>query len=93
MKKFVVERTLPGAGTLSTEELRDIARTSCAVIDQLDSQYHWVESYITEDKIYCIHVAENEEQIRKHAQLGNFPVNRVSEVKTIIDPVTSNLPE
>jgi len=89
MKKFVVERNLPGAGNLSAEELQAISQTSCEVIDKLGKPYHWIQSFIAEDKIYCIHIAENEEVVREHARLGNFPVNRVTEVKTIIDPLTS----
>jgi len=90
MKKFVVERNLPGAGNLSAEELQAISQTSCEVINELGKPYHWIQSFIAEDKIYCIHIAENEEVIREHARLGNFPINRVTEVKTIIDPLTGN---
>ena len=90
MKKFVVERNLPGAGNLSVEELQAISQTSCEVINKLGKPYHWIQSFIAEDKIYCIHIAENEEVVREHARLGNFPVNRVTEVKTIIDPLTGN---
>ena len=90
MKKFVVERNMPGAGNLSAEELQAISQTSCEVLNKLGKPYHWIQSFIAEDKIYCIHIAENEEVVREHARLGNFPVNRVTEVKTIIDPLTSN---
>jgi hypothetical protein len=90
MKKFVVERNLPGAGNLSPEELQAISQTSCEAIDKLEKPYLWIQSYITDDKIYCIHIAESEEVIREHAKLGKFPINTVSEVKTIIDPVNSN---
>ena len=89
MKKFVVERNLPGAGNLSPEELQAISQASCEAIKQMNKPYHWIQSFIAEDKIYCIHIAENEEVIREHARLGNFPINRVTEVKTIIDPLTS----
>lgn len=92
MKKFVVERNLPGAGNLSPQELQDISQTSCDVISGLGKPYHWIQSYITGDKIYCIHIAESEEVIREHARLGKFPVNTISEVKTIIDPVTASYP-
>lgn len=91
MKKFVVERNLPGAGNLSAKELQEISQVSCDAIDQLNKPYHWVQSFITGDKIYCVHIAESEEVIREHAKLGKFPINTVSEVKTIIDPVSSNL--
>jgi hypothetical protein len=90
MKKFVVERNFPGAGDLSAEELQAISVISCNAIDNLKKPYHWIESYVTGDKIYCIHIAESEEVIREHARLGNFPVNTVSEVKTVIDPVSAN---
>jgi hypothetical protein len=90
MKKFVIERNLPGAGNLSPEELQAIAQTSCEAIDQLGKPYHWIQSFVTDDKIYCIHIAESEEVAREHARLGKFPINTVSEVRTIIDPLTSN---
>lgn len=90
MKKFIVERNLPGAGNLTAQELQTIAQTSCRVIDQMGKPYHWIESYITGDKIYCVHIAETEEIVRQHARLGRFPVNMITEVKTIIDPLTCN---
>jgi len=86
MKKFVVERTLPGAGNLSVEELQTISQTSCEVVNNLGQPYHWIQSFITGDKIYCIHIAESEAVVREHARLGKFPINTVSEVKAIIDP-------
>lgn len=90
MKKFIIERTLPGAGNLTAAELKAIAQTSCDVIQQMEpGSYQWLESYITNDKIYCVHIANNEEAVRQHARMGNFPVNSVNEVKTIIDPLTS----
>src|SRR3954471_21653673 len=88
MKKFVIERNFPGAGNLSSEELQAISQTSCEAVTQLGKPYHWIQSYITGDKIYCVHVAENEEVLREHAKLGNFPINTISEVKTIIDATT-----
>ncbi len=90
MKKFVVERHLPGAGNLTPQELQAISETSCQAIDQLGKPYHWIESYITDDKIYCIHIAESEAAIREHARLGKFPINTIAEVKAVIDPLTSN---
>jgi Nickel responsive protein SCO4226-like len=90
MKKFVVERNLPGAGNLTSEELQVISQTSCEAINQLDKPYHWIQSFITDDKIYCIHIAESEAVIREHARLGKFPINTVSEVKVIIDPLNAN---
>jgi hypothetical protein len=93
MKKFVVERNFPAAGNLSPQELQDISQTSCKAISQLGKPYHWVQSFVTGDKIYCIHIAESEEAIREHARLGKFPINTISEVKTIIDPVTASSTE
>lgn len=91
MKKFVIERILPGAGNLSPEELQAISQLSNDVVHQIGKPYYWIQSYVTDDKLYCVHIAESEEVIREHARLGNFPINTVSEVKTIIDPLTSNL--
>jgi hypothetical protein len=90
MKKFVVERNLPGAGNLTAQELQQISEASVEAIHKLGKPYHWITSFVTEDKIYCIHIAESEEVIREHARLGKFPVHSISEVKTIIDPLTSN---
>ena len=90
MKKFVVERNLPGAGNLSAEELQALSQTSCDAIMALDKPYHWVQSFITGDKIYCVHIAESEAVIREHARLGKFPINTISEVKAVIDAQTSN---
>ncbi len=89
MKRFVIERNLPNAGNLSPEELQAISQTSCAVVNQLGTPYHWIQSFVTDDKIYCIHLAESEEVVREHARLGKFPINTVSEVRAVIDPVTS----
>ena len=91
MKKFVIERILPGAGNLSPEELQAISQTSCNVVNQLGTPYHWIQSFVTDDKIYCIHIAESEADVREHARLGKFPVNTIAEVKAVIDPVTAGL--
>ncbi|MFA6277886.1 MAG: DUF4242 domain-containing protein [Pedobacter sp.] len=88
MKKFVIERELLGAGKLSAEELASISTISCAVVDQLGKPYHWIQSFVTENKIYCIHIAESEEVVREHAQKGNFPITAIAEVKAVIDPTT-----
>jgi len=90
MKKFIVERNFPGAANLSPEELQGIAQNSCEAISKLEKPYHWIQTFITGDKLYCVHIAENEELIRQHAKLGKFPINTISEVKTIIDPTTSS---
>ena len=89
MKKFIVERKLPGAGNMTEEELQALSKTSLAVITILGKPYKWIESFITEDKIYCIHEAEDENAIRNHAKCGNFPVNTIEEIKAIIDPTTA----
>jgi hypothetical protein len=89
MKKFVIERNFPGAGELSAKELASISKLSCDAINQLAKPYQWEQSYVCGDKIYCIHLAENEEVLREHARIGKFPINTISEVITIIDPSTA----
>ena len=91
MKKFIVERKLPGAGNLTGEELQAISKTSNAVITILGKPYTWIQSFVTEDKIYCIHEAESEDAIREHAKCGNFPVNKIEEIKVVIDPTTAEM--
>ena len=86
MKKFIVERILPGAGMLSKEEVFEIAKSSVDAIAKLGESYQWITSYVTDDKIYCVHIAETEAAVRKHARLSDIPLNVVSEVKMIIDP-------
>ena len=89
MPKFVIEREIPAAGKLSTQELQAISQKSCNVLNRMGSQIQWVQSYVTDDKIYCVYIAPNEEMVREHARQGEFPANQVSEVKTIIDPTTA----
>lgn len=89
MPKYVIERDLSGAGNLSTDQLRAISQKSCGVLRNLGPQIQWLHSYVTQDKIYCVYIAPNEALVREHASQGGFPANRVSEVKTIIDPTTS----
>ena len=89
MKKFIIERKLPGAGNMSQEELQAISKTSNAVITVLGKPYKWVMSFVTEDTIYCIHEAEDENAIREHGKCGNFPVNKIEEIKVVIDPGTA----
>ena len=88
MPKYVIEREIPGAGTLSPEQLQGISEKSCSVLNQLGPQIQWVQSYVTDDKVYCIYIAPNEDIIRRHAEEGGFPANRISEVKAVIDPTT-----
>jgi hypothetical protein len=90
MKKFVIERNLPGAGNLSAEELKAFARTSCEAAGQPGKPHRWIQSFITEDKIYCIHIAESAEVLREHAKNTRLPVNTITEIKFIIDPLTGD---
>jgi hypothetical protein len=89
MPKYVIERSIPGAGKLTSDELQAVSQNSCDVLDQLGTKIQWVQSYVTDDKLYCIYIAPNEEMIRQHGQRGNFPVDRVSKVMTVIDPTTA----
>ena len=89
MPKFVVERDLPGAGKLSPQELKALSQKSCAVLTKMGAQIQWLESYVTDDKFYCVYVAPNEAEVREHARQGGFPANRVSRVHTVIDPTTA----
>ncbi|HKH11034.1 MAG TPA: DUF4242 domain-containing protein [Rubrobacter sp.] len=89
MPKYVIERELPGAGDLSDEELQGISQTSCNVLNDMGPQIQWVQSQVTDDKIYCTYIAPNEDMIRQHAEQGGFPANKVSEVRSVIDPTTA----
>jgi len=89
MPKYVIERELPGAGKLSKEQLQAISQKSCSVLNNLGPQIQWVTSYVTDDKIYCVYIAPNAEMVREHAKQGGFPANKVSQVRTVIDPTTS----
>ena len=89
MPQYVIEREMPGAGSLSAEDLRMASQTSCSVLRDLGPQIQWVQSYVTDNKLYCIYRAPNEELVREHAQRGGFPCNKVSEVRTMIDPTTA----
>jgi len=89
MPKYVIERDIPGAGKLTAEQLQAISQKSCGVLKNLGPQIQWVHSYVTADKVYCVYIAPNEDLVRKHASEGGFPANRISEVKSVIDPTTS----
>ena len=89
MPKYVTEREIPGAGKLSAQELQAISQTSCGVLQKLGPQIQWLQSYVTDDKIYCIYIAPSEEMVREHARQGGFPANRVSVVREVIDPTTA----
>ena len=89
MPKYVIEREIPGAGKLTTEQLKSISQVSCGVLSKMGTQIQWVNSFVTGDKIYCIYIAPNEEMVREHASLGGFPANAVNKVFAMIDPTTS----
>ena len=89
MPKYVIEREMPGAGALSKEQLQAASQSSCGVLNALGPGIQWVESYVTDNKIYCIYVAPNKRLIEEHAKRGGFPANRISEVKAVIDPTTA----
>ena len=89
MPKFIIERNINGAANLSPEELSTISRKSCAVLRKMGPEIQWLQSYVTGDKVYCVYIAPNEEMIREHARAGGFPADRISEVKTVIDPTTA----
>ncbi|HUB30180.1 MAG TPA: DUF4242 domain-containing protein [Terracidiphilus sp.] len=89
MPKYVIEREIPGAGDLSADQLHAISQKSCGVLRNLGPQIQWVHSYVTDNKIYCVYIAPNEAMVREHAQQGGFPANKISEVKSIIDPTTA----
>jgi len=89
LPKYVIEREIPGAGKLSSDQLQAISQTSCGVLRKLGSEIQWVHSYVTGDKIYCVYIAPNEELVREHARQGGFPANSVAEVHSVIDPTTA----
>ena len=89
MPKFVIEREIPEAGRLSSEQLQAISQKSCGVLRGMGAQIQWVESYVTDDKIYCVYVAPDEDAVREHAQQGGFPANRISRIRSVIDPTTA----
>lgn len=89
MPKFVIEREIPGAGKLSATDLQAISQKSCGVLNAMGPQIQWVQSYVTDDKIYCVYIAPDEAAVREHATKGGFPANKVSRISTMIDPTTS----
>jgi hypothetical protein len=89
MPKYLIEREIPGAGDLSPADLNAISQKSCSVLSNLGPSVQWVESYVTDDKIYCVYIAPSEDLIKEHADQGGFPANRISEIKTVIDPTTA----
>jgi len=89
MPKFLIERNIPGAGKLSPEQLQSISQKSCSVLRSLGPQIQWIESYVTDNKITCIYIAPDEATVREHASQGGFPADAVLQIRTIIDPTTS----
>jgi hypothetical protein len=89
MPKFVIEREIPGAGTLTAEQLKAISQTSCGVLNKMGPEIQWVNSHVTDNKIYCVYIAPNEEMVREHAKQGGFPANSIHQVSAIIDPTTA----
>jgi hypothetical protein len=89
MPKYVIEREIPGAGALSSDQLHAIAQTSCGVLNSMGPQIQWIHSYVTDNKIYCIYHAPDEATVRDHARQGGFPANSVARVHAVIDPATS----
>lgn len=89
MPKYVIEREIPGAGKMTPLDLQGASQKSCSVLRKLGPEIQWVHSYVTDDKLYCVYIAPNEDIIREHAQQGGFPANRISEIKSVIDPTTA----
>lgn len=89
MPKYVIEREIPDAGSLTKDQLHAISQKSCGVLRNLGPSIQWVESYVTDNKIYCIYIAPSEEMVRQHANEGGFPANKISQVRTIINPTTA----
>lgn len=89
MPKYIIERELPGAGSMSAQQLQAVAQKSCGVLRDLGPKIQWLHSYVTDNKIYCVYIAPNEEVVREHARLGGFPANKISQIINVIDPTTS----
>ncbi len=92
MPKYVIEREIPGAGKLSPEQLQEIAGTSCGVLHSMGPDIQWLQSYVVDDRIYCVYIARDKNQVKEHAARGGFPANRISEVRSMMDPTTAEAP-
>jgi len=90
MPKYVIEREIPGAGQFTGEDLKGISQKSCAVLDELGTGIQWIHSHVTEDKIYCIYRAANEDLVREHAEKGGFPANSIAKISATIEPATAD---
>lgn len=91
MRKYIIERDFPGAGKLSESELQEIAKTSCKTVEELNKPYHWLGTFVTENKLFCVHIAESEDSIREHSVVSGFPIKSIREVIGNIDPTTAIL--
>lgn len=89
MPKFLIEREIPGAGQLTAEQLKGISQASCGVLNAMGPRIQWVQSYVTDDKVYCIYIAPDEATVREHAKQGGFPANKVTPIHSVIDPTTA----
>jgi len=89
MPKYIIERDIPNAGALTAQDLHGISQKSCGVLNSMGTKIQWVESYVTDDKVYCVYIAPDEATIKAHAEQGGFPANRISQVRTMIDPTTA----
>jgi uncharacterized protein DUF4242 len=89
MPKYIIEREIPEAGTLTTQDLQSISQKSCGVLNNMGPRVQWLESFVTDDKVYCVYIAPDEAAVKAHAEQGGFPANRISRVKSIIDPTTA----
>jgi Protein of unknown function (DUF4242) len=89
MPKYLIERDIPGAGALTPEQLQSISQKSCGVLSGMGPKIQWLESYVTDDKVYCVYIAPDVATVKSHAEQGGFPANRISQIKTIIDPTTA----
>jgi hypothetical protein len=89
MPKYIIERDIPGAGSLTSQDLQAISQKSCSILNHMGSQIQWLESYVTDDKVYCLYIAPDEATIRAHAEQGEFPANRISRIQSVIDPTTA----
>ena len=89
MPKYVIEREIPNAGALSAQELKEISQKSCSILNDMGPEIQWLQSYVTDDKVYCVYIAPDEAAVHKHAERGGFPADNVSVIRSVIDPTTA----
>ncbi len=89
MPKYIIERDIPNAGALTAQDLQAISQKSCGVLSNMGTKIQWLESYVTDDKVYCVYIAPDEATIKAHAEQGGFPANRISQIRTMIDPTSA----